>query len=47
MNVEYDDTDRDDDGNKIMLDPSVKGGGKRRGREIMKKVGWSPVCEFT
>ena len=47
MNVEYDDTDRDDDGNKIMLDPSVKGGGKRRGREIMKKVGCSPVCKFT
>ena len=38
--VEYDDTDRDDDGNKIWDDPSVSGGkGGRRRREIMKKVG--------
>ena len=38
--LEYDDTDRDDDGNKIWDDPSVSGGkGGRRRREIMKKVG--------
>lgn len=33
---EFDDTDRDDDGNKIIDDPSVPG--SRRRRETMKKV---------